>query len=70
MLEVDFPPELFTKVPEDRQEALMGVLKNDPRPSYHNDPERVYGFPFGDMEIKFMVKDKILQVVEIEVAHR
>jgi len=70
MLEVDFPEELLAKVSENQREALMGVLKNDPRPSYHNDPERVYGFPFGDMEIKFMVKDKILQVVEIEVAHR
>ena len=33
MLEVDFPPELLSRVPEDKREALIGVLANDPRPS-------------------------------------
>ncbi|ORU01189.1 hypothetical protein D081_0008 [Anaerovibrio sp. JC8] len=65
MLEVEFPPELFEKVPENQREALLGVLQNDPRPSYHHDPERVYGFPFGEMEIKFSVDEKCLRVLDI-----
>lgn len=70
MLAVDFPAELLAKVPDHQREALLGVLENDPRPSYHDDPARIYGFPFGDMEVKFSVKDKTLQVVEIGAAHR
>ncbi|WP_407397291.1 tRNA (N6-threonylcarbamoyladenosine(37)-N6)-methyltransferase TrmO [Anaerovibrio sp.] len=65
MLEVDIPPKLLEKVPVEQREALLGVLQNDPRPSYHHDPERVYGFPFGKMEIKFSVNDKKLKVIHV-----
>ncbi|MBR1696753.1 MAG: tRNA (N6-threonylcarbamoyladenosine(37)-N6)-methyltransferase TrmO [Anaerovibrio sp.] len=65
MLEVDIPPKLLEKVPVEQREALLGVLQNDPRPSYHHDPERVYGFPFGKMEIKFSVNDKKLKVIDV-----
>lgn len=60
-----FPPELLEKVPEDSREALIGVLEQDPRPSYHNDPARVYGFPFAGFEIRFRVSDGVLTVVEV-----
>ena len=33
------PPELLERVPEEKREALIGVLANDPRPSYQKDPE-------------------------------
>jgi len=42
------------------------VLENDPRPHYHSDPERVYGFGFADMEIKFRVSDGTAYVLVIE----
>jgi len=44
---------------------LESILKEDPRPSYHNDPERIYGFSFDGREIKFRVEGRILTVVEI-----
>lgn len=65
MLEVVIPPKLLEKVPVEQREALLGVLQNDPRPSYHHDPERVYGFSFGKMEIKFSVNDKKLKVIDV-----
>ena len=65
MLEVDFPEELLEKVPESQRQALIGVLANDPRPSYHHDPDRIYGMPFGDVEVKFSVNDKVLKVVTV-----
>ncbi len=65
MLEVDFPEELLEKVPESHRQALIGVLANDPRPSYHNDPDRVYGMPFGDVEVKFSVNERVLKVVAV-----
>ena len=64
-LEVDFPPELLEMVPPDKRGALEGVLAQDPRPSYQDDPQRVYGFAFAGMEIKFRVDGQKLTVVNI-----
>ena len=65
-LEVNFPQELQKKVDADRRAALVGVLQNDPRPPYQNNPERVYGLPFGGQEIHFKVADGMLTVIDIE----
>ena len=64
-LEVIIPPELLERVPENQQEALRGVLAQDPRPHYQEDPERVYGFGFAGMEVKFSVEGKRLTVRDI-----
>ena len=45
--------------------ALAAVLANDPRPSYQNDPSRVYGFFFAGLEVRFTVADGVLCVCEI-----
>lgn len=64
-LEVDFPPGLLERVPEDKRKALTGVLAQDPRPAYQRDPQRVYGFGFGGLEIRFTVRGRTLRVEEI-----
>jgi tRNA-Thr(GGU) m(6)t(6)A37 methyltransferase TsaA len=64
-LDVTIPEHLLERLPEDRREALRGVLAQDPRPHYQNDPERVYGFGFAGMEVKFSVNDTCLTVVDI-----
>lgn len=64
-LTVVIPPEQLEKVPERRREALRGVLAQDPRPHYQNDPDRVYGFQFAGMEIRFSVAEQTLTVREI-----
>ena len=65
-LEVDFSPALLAQVPEQDREGLVGVLAQDPRPSYQDDPERVYGMAFGTVDVKFTVKDGLLTVVGVE----
>ena len=65
-LEVDIMQELEGKLPENERLALRGVLSNDPRPQYHNDPKRVYGFEFGEHEVKFKVNGDKLTVISIE----
>ena len=65
-LTVDFPPELLARVPADRREALCAVLALDPRPSYQNDPARIYGMHFADRNIRFTVKDNTLTVCGVE----
>lgn len=64
-LEVDFPEELLTMIPEQKREALRGVLAHDPRPSYQEDSERIYGMKFAGYEIKFWVKGKRLFVCDV-----
>lgn len=64
-LTVDFPPNLMIKIPHDMQDALLGVLANDPRPTYQDDPDRIYGMPFAGFEVKFQVQDKTLHVIDI-----
>ena len=58
--------ELLKKVPEGKRTPLTGVLSQDPRPSYQEDAERVYGLRFSDMEVKFRVKENTLTVVSVE----
>ena len=65
-LEVVIPPDLLERVPEDHREALRGVLAQDPRPHYQKDPDRVYGFPFAGMEIRFSVDGDRLTVRDIQ----
>lgn len=65
LLEVEFPPELLAQVPPEHREALLGVLAHDPRPSYQDDPERIYGMAFAGYNIRFTVRDKKLTVREL-----
>lgn len=67
---VKFPEHLEALVPEEKREALRGVLENDPRPAYHKDSERVYGFGFAGMDVHFQVKDGCLIVCGIETQDR
>ena len=64
-LEVVIPPEVLAQIPENRREALRGVLAQDPRPHYQDDPERIYGFGFAGMEIRFSVNGTTLTVREV-----
>lgn len=65
-LEVVFPEEWLAYIPEEKRSALCEVLSQDPRPAYQNDPDRVYGFPFAGMDVRFRVRDGALTVCEIE----
>ena len=42
-LKVEVSQPLLAQVPKEHRQALLGVLAQDPRPSYHTDPQRVYG---------------------------
>lgn len=65
-LTVDFPSQLLERVPQELREALSGVLAQDPRPTYHHDPQRVYGMAFGGLQVRFTVDGDRLTVVEVE----
>jgi len=64
-LEVDFPPVLLAKIPADKQDALLGILAQDPRPAYIDDPQRRYGVNYLTYDVRFTVDGRRLTVVEI-----
>ena len=62
LLEVELPERLRALVPEEKREALLGILARDPRPSYQQDPGRVYGMDFAGLNIRFSVEGQVLRV--------
>lgn len=64
-LQVDISENLLPLVPPEKRAALAGVLAQDPRPSYQDDPDRVYGMSFGGLEVKFRVAGDRLTVCGI-----
>ena len=64
-LRVEIPADLLRLIPEEKRKGLISVLKEDPRPAYHDDPSRRYGFPFAGMEIGFVVEKDLLTVTDI-----
>ena len=65
-LEVQCPQRLLDKLPENKRAALLGVLKNDPRPAYQHDPDRVYAMDFGGYRVQFQVGESMLTVIDIQ----
>ena len=64
-IRVECAPELLESVPERQRAALLGVLAQDPRPQYQDDPARVYGMSFGGWDVKFRVRSGTLEVVSL-----
>lgn len=67
---VAFPPQLLGQVPAPQRAALTAALAQDPRPSYQNDPQRVYGFRFADLEVGFTVDGEVLTVCRVAPAEQ
>ena len=65
-LQVEIEGTLLERVESEKRDALKAVLAGDPRPSYQNDPERIYGLEFAGHEIKFTVRNDVLTVIEIQ----
>ncbi len=68
LLNVDFPTSLLKKLPQDKQQAAIGVLSHDPRPSYQRKSGRIYGLVFAGYDIRFTVEETILTVIEVNKA--
>lgn len=64
-LQVNIPDHLTSLFTPQQLEALHQTLAQDPRPHYHDDPEKTYGMPFYDYDVRFQVDGRDLNVVEI-----
>lgn len=64
-LKVIFPEPLLQKLPQGDRRTVFDCLAEDPRPSYHDDPNRIYKMCFGSFEIAFRVADQELIVIDV-----
>ena len=64
-LEVEIPETLVARIPAEHLSVLKATLAQDPRPRYHDDPERVYGMPYLNLDVRFKVEGGVLTVVDI-----
>ena len=69
ILKVEISPDLLAKFPEEKHGALIDLLSHDPRPSYQQDADRIYGLSFSGYNIRFTVNDGVLVVKTIEKQH-
>lgn len=64
-LEVEIPERWLQRIPEPHRRTVAELLAQDPRPSYHQDADRVYGLPYAGMDIRFRVENHKAVVVEV-----
>ena len=66
-LDVKFPENLLTLLPENKRKAACEMLALDPRPSYIKDEDRIFGVEFAGFNIRFKVKDSVLTVCDVQL---
>lgn len=64
-LEVIIPPDLSSMIGDEKLPGLKEILSLDPRPSYHDDPNRIYGLSYAGFNVRFRVEKKSVYVTEI-----
>ena len=65
-LQVRYAPGTAERLPPEKRPALTGILANDPRPRYQQQPQRVYTLDFAGYTVRFTVDGETLTVTEIE----
>lgn len=66
-LDVVIPESIAAQINDKAKfHALVETLKLDPRPSYHNDPARIYGLSFSGYNVRFTVSDTVLTIIDVE----
>ncbi|MCR5388886.1 MAG: tRNA (N6-threonylcarbamoyladenosine(37)-N6)-methyltransferase TrmO [Lachnospiraceae bacterium] len=63
-LTVDFPENLLNVLPEDKRDAAVGVLAEDPRVPSHKEADYVHKMLFAGYDIHFKVDGKHLTVID------
>ncbi|MCI8590370.1 MAG: tRNA (N6-threonylcarbamoyladenosine(37)-N6)-methyltransferase TrmO [Clostridiales bacterium] len=65
-LHVEWPEGLAPFLSNEQKEQIAALLRQDPRPSYQNDPARVYGMVFDGYEIRFSVCQTVVRIHSVE----
>lgn len=66
-LKVDLPHEYEQMLGLSLSDALRQTLSLDPRPSYHDDENRIYGMAFSGYDVHFRVENEYIKVLECRI---
>ena len=66
-LEVNFPKHLENIIPEEFKEIILKCIAEDPRPSYQDEPDRIYGMRYDEYDVKFTVSNGVANIVSVDV---
>ena len=58
LLDVEIDPSLAARLTGSQLATLREILAQDPRPAYHDDPDRVYGLSYAGLDIHFKVVEQ------------
>ena len=64
-LDVVFAEGVKDLIPDADREALKQALSQDPRPQYQDNPDRIYGMKYADLDVRFKVCGNELVVIEV-----
>ena len=64
-LKVEYDDEMLSIFTDAQRDELIGCLQQDPRPSYQDDGKE-YGVSFAGHNVRFMVMDGILKILDVE----
>lgn len=64
-VEVEFSEKLIKNLSETQLQEIKEILSLDPRPSYQDDTDRLYGFNYGDLEVEFKCDGVKIIVTEV-----
>ncbi len=65
-VEVVIPDSISEQFDAEELSALTQILSHDPRPSYQDEPDRIYGLNYGNYDVHFKVSDGVLTVVSVD----
>lgn len=57
---------LLSIIPENKRQALLELLSNDPRPAYNDEEGKEYGVTFAGFNIRFKYENNSLSVTQIK----
>ena len=66
-LQVEIPDEIRQHLGEENSRLVEQLLSEDPRPHYHDDPERVYGMKVDGYDVRFKVVENTAKIIHIDL---
>ncbi len=61
-LNVVFDDAVCKQITNKEKDLITKLLEQNPKPAYQKDPDRIYSFEYGKMQLRFTVKDNTLTV--------
>ncbi len=65
-INVSCDEKLLSIIPENKRQALLELLSNDPRPAYNDEEGKEYGVTFAGFNIRFKYENNGLSVTQIK----